>query len=220
MPWTADARTAGRTGNEPVDGMPVTAARTLVFTASGTGLGLAGHHLASAHSTSWQTVLLTSGLLFLLSFPFIRRARSLPSVMILTGTVQVALHMVFRRADSRPTQDLHAAHLHGTHFTAHDAWHAGHHNAVLMFTAHVATALLVAWCLQRADSACRSVADRIDGALAQWFRALIPAGTAPFVPHTVRPFRVRTRWHSYNSSMLAYAVARRGPPTAELALAV
>ncbi|WP_326810125.1 hypothetical protein OIE62_36180 [Streptomyces scopuliridis] len=135
--------------------------------------------------------------------------------MSATGAAQVALHLWLSRAESHPAADPHGMADHGVPCDGHEAWHAGHHGAS-MTAAHIAAALLVAWCLQRADAACRSVGEHLGGVLAELFVRLVPAAPSPPVPRVLRPVGARAQAPPRASLVLAHAVVRRGPPPRSL----
>lgn len=219
MSWTSGARAARPVGSDPIPGARVTAARAGVFTAASTGLAVTGHHLASGHPVPWRAVLLAAGVLFALVVPVARSLRSLPGVVAATGAAQAGLHLWLARAGAHPAAGGHAMDDHGHPHGAHETWHAGHHGAS-MTAAHVAAALLVAWLMQRADAACRAVAQRLGHALAGFFVRPAPAGLFLAVPRVLRPVGARGQSPPRNVVVLAHAVVRRGPPSAKPALAV
>jgi hypothetical protein len=215
MSWTSSTRTARRISQEPMTGVPVCAVRAGVFTAAGTGLAVTGHHLVSGHPVPWRAALLAAVLLFAVALPAVRSERSLPAVISATAAAQGALHLWFVQAGGHGAHDPHAMAGHGGQ---HEAWHAGHHGTS-MTAAHVVAALLVAWGLQRADAASRSLGQRLGEVLVGWFVRLAPTGPFPAVPKALRPVRARAQSPPRNSLVLAHAVVRRGPP-AELALVI
>ncbi|MFI9582611.1 hypothetical protein ACIHCQ_12345 [Streptomyces sp. NPDC052236] len=215
MSWTISTRAARRIGEEPMTGVLVCAVRAGVFTAVGTGLAVTGHHLVSGHPVPWRAALLAGVLLFALAVPAVRSERSLPAVIAATAGAQGALHMWFVRAEGHGAPNPHAVAHHGG---PHEAWHAGLHGTS-MTAAHIAAALLVAWCMQRADAASRSLGQRLGEVLGDFFVRLSPRGPLAAVPHVLRPVRARAQAPPRNSLVLAHAVMRRGPP-AEFALAV
>ncbi|MFE2496699.1 hypothetical protein [Streptomyces scopuliridis] len=180
-----------------------------------TGLAVTGHHLASGHPVPWRSVPVALCLLFLLSLPATRRPRSLPAVISATGAAQAALHFWLARAGGHPATDPHMMADHGAPLDAHEVWHAGHHRTS-MTAAHIAAALVVAWCLQRADAACRAAGERLGDAIVDFLVRLIPAGVPPAAPRVLRPVRARAQPPPHDSLVLAHTVVRRGPP-AELA---
>ncbi|MEV4969581.1 hypothetical protein [Streptomyces scopuliridis] len=220
MSWTSDSRTAHRAGRRRCrpTGVPVAAARAAVFATTSTALAVTGHHMASGHSAPWPSVWAALGVLFVLTVPAVRGPRSLPAVMAATGAAQAALHLWLSRAASHPAADPHGMAGHGVRHDAHETWHAGHHG-VSMTAAHLAAALLVAWCLQRADAACRSAGEHLGGVLAEVLVRLIPAAPSlPVrrVPRLLRPAGARAQAPPRTSLVLAHAVVRRGPPPRSL----
>ncbi len=212
MSWTVpDTRAARPTGSEPKDGVPAAAVRAAVFTAVGTGLAVTGHHLVSGHSVPWRAVLLAATLLYLLTVPAARRVRSLPVVVAATGAVQGALHLWFVRTGGHlhASPDQHAAH----HTTgAHEAWHAQPHNGAAMTAVHIAAALLAAWCMQRADTACLAVGYRLGHLLTHLLLRLVPPGRRPDSDRTPPAAPTPRPSHLATSILLAHSVVRRGPP--------
>lgn len=215
MSWTSDSRAAHRAGPGRRTGVPVAAARAAVFAMTSTGLAVTGHHLASGHPVPWRSTGGVLGLLFLLTVPATRRPRSLPAVMSATGAAQAALHFWLARA--HPAGDPRAMAGHDAPRDAHEAWHTGHHGAS-MTAAHIAAALLVAWCLQRADAACWAVGEHLGHVIVELLVRLVPSAASPAVPRVLRPAGARAQSPPRNSLVLAHAVVRRGPP-AEPALA-
>lgn len=200
-------------------GAAVAAARSLVFAVTSTGLALCAHHLASGQAVPGHVVLLAGGMLFLLALPlvllaphFARCAGTLPAVVVVTGAGQAALHRFFGAVQSGTTAVQPVTHQHDTGLGADHAWHAGHHHAVAMAAGHVIASLLVGWCLQRADSACRSVAHHLDHTLDRWFGHLVPGRPFPGRQPGTGPLRAWSWPSPYNRTVLTHTVVRRGPP--------
>ncbi|MEV6425951.1 hypothetical protein [Streptomyces sp. NPDC051662] len=211
MSWTSGFRAARRAGSDPPTGAPVAAVRAGVFALVSTGLAVTGHHLASGHPVPWRSVPVALCLLFLLTMPAVRRPRSLPAVVSATGAAQASLHFWLARAGGHRATDPHMMTDHGAPLDAHEVWHSGHHGTS-MTAAHIAAALLVAWCLQRADAACRAAGERLGDVIVELLVRLVPAGVPPAVPRVLRPVRARAQSPPHNSLVLAHAVVRRGPP--------
>ncbi len=196
-------------------GVLVSAVRAGVFTALGMGLAVTGHHVVSGHPVRWGAALLAGVLLFVLALPIVRSERSLPAVVSATAAAQGALHLWFVRTEGHGVPLPYAPAHHGD---PHAPWHAGQHG-ISMTAAHMVAALLVAWCLQRADAASRSLGQRLGEVLGGFLVRLSPTGPFAAVPHVLRPVRARAQSSPRSSVVLAHVVVRRGPP-AELALAV
>ncbi|MEW1722945.1 hypothetical protein [Streptomyces sp. NPDC093109] len=214
MSWTRAARTARRVHPKPVTGAPAAAARAGVFSVVSTGLALTGHHVASGHPVPWPNAGTALVLLFLLTIPAARGPRSVPTLMAATGAAQAALHLWLTRAVGHSAPTPHPMDRHDTSRGVHDAWHAGHHG-VSMTAAHIAAAALVAWCLQRADTACLALGklgERAGKVIADLLVRPIPAVPLLAPPRVLRPAGERTPAPPYNSLVLAHAVVRRGPP--------
>ncbi|MEV6781976.1 DUF1775 domain-containing protein [Streptomyces sp. NPDC051098] len=210
MPWTSRTRAARRIGQEPSSGAPVCAVRAGVFAGIGTALAVTGHHLVSGHPVPWRAVLLAGGLLFVLALPLVRSARSLPTALLATAAAQAALHVWFLRIVGR--EPGHEAHATASHDGPGAAWQTAHHDPS-MTAAHVMAALLVAWCLHRADTASRLVGLLVE-MLGGVVLRLVPAGILPVVSRAVPAARTRSPSQPHTSLVLAHAVVRRGPPTA------
>lgn len=212
MLWTTGFRAARRFSSAPLSGVPVAAARAAVFTLASTGLAVTGHHLASGQPSPWRNAGVALGLLFLTTLPLSWRLRSLPTVVAVTVGAQLGLHLWLSGVPRPASGSPHTMAGHGGSHGVHDAWHSGQHG-VTMAAAHIAAALLVAWCLQRADRACSAVAERLGEVITGFVVRLLPAGQAPLAPRVLRPAGVRAESPPYDSLLLAYAVVRRGPPT-------
>ncbi|MFE1961118.1 hypothetical protein [Streptomyces sp. NPDC059479] len=212
-------------------------ARAAVFTVTGVVLAVTGHHVVSGHPVPWRAVPLAAVALFALALGGVRisppppppqlRSRSwplplpLPAVIAATGAAQLALHFWLARASAQGAPASHNIAGHGAAHGTHEAWHTGGHG-LSMTAAHVLAALLVAWCLQRADAACLAVGQRVGGVLGELLVRLVrraPARLFPSVPRVLRAVRTRAQPPPYNSLVLAHAVVRRGPPP-ELASAL
>ncbi|MGB8943234.1 MAG: hypothetical protein WCD21_23810 [Streptomyces sp.] len=202
-------------------GVLVAVARAGIFTGTSVGLAVTAHHLASGAPVPWRAVFLAAVLLFAVVLPCARAPR-LPAVIIAaTGAVQGALHLWLARTAEHPASASHSPHAMGTEAPpggAHAAWHAGHHGAS-MAVAHLVAALLVAWCLQRADAACTVLGERLGEVLVGFVVRLAPTGLSLSVPRVVRPVRARAQSPPIATVVLAHVVVRRGPPT-EFVLAV
>ncbi|MFJ2439629.1 hypothetical protein ACIOWG_04025 [Streptomyces sp. NPDC087658] len=194
--------------------MPAAAARAGVFSVVSTGLGLTGHHLASGHPVPWPGTGIALVLLFLLAVPVARGPSSLPTAMVATGAAQAALHHWLTRSDAHSARAPHSMDRHDVSGGVHEAWHAGHHG-VSMTAAHIAAALLVAWCLQRADTACRALGElgeRAGKVIVGFLVRLVPAVPPFAAPRVLRPAGAWAQPPPSNSLVLAHAVVRRGPP--------
>ncbi|CAM5704411.1 hypothetical protein SALBM135S_07616 [Streptomyces alboniger] len=206
----------------PLSGVPVAAARAAVFTVTSAGLASTAHHLASGAPVPWRIVSFAAVLLFAVALPAARTPRPFPAVVTATGAAQAALHLVLARAtEHHPAAASHPSHAMtagGTSGGAHAAWHAGHHG-VSMTVAHLVGALLVAWCLRHADTACTALGERLGEVLVGFFVLLAPTGLLLAVPQVVRPVRARAHSPPVVSVVLAHVVVRRGPPV-EFVLAV
>ncbi|MFE7778370.1 DUF1775 domain-containing protein [Streptomyces sp. NPDC057445] len=209
MSWKVSSRIASRTGGEPVIGTPVAAAvRAGVFGATGAVLAVSGHRLASGHPVSWRAAALAGLVLFVLALPFVRSPRSLPEVVSATAAAQGALHMWFAHTRSRG--------VHGSHSAAggggpQESWPADRHG-VVMTAAHIAAALLVAWCLQRADAAARFAGRCLDDVVAEFLGRPVPPGPLALTAPGSRTVRERGPVLPRGSRALAHSVVRRGPP--------
>ncbi|MFD3486819.1 hypothetical protein [Streptomyces sp. NPDC058665] len=192
--------------------MPVAAVRGTVFSVASTVLAITGHHLATGQPVPGRSPWVVLGLLLPVTLPFSRRPRSLPTVMAATGAAQLALHFWLSRAPGRPAGSPHTMSGHTGSHDVHNAWHSGGHG-VTMTAAHITAALLVAWCLQRADSACSFLGERLGEAIGSLVVLLIPAGTVLPAPRPPLPVAARAKSPPYDFLMLAYVVVRRGPPT-------
>ncbi|MEV4874620.1 hypothetical protein [Streptomyces cyaneofuscatus] len=208
MPRAAETRD-GRPAREPGAGAAVAAARALVFAATSTALALCAHHLSSGRAVPGWSVPLAAGTLFLLALPVARRGAALPVVLAATGAGQAALHHLFAAVQSGTAA---APHRHGTGLDLHQAWHADHRLAVVMAAGHTVAALLVGWCMQRADASCRTVARRLDHTLDRWLGGLAPAGPSPGRRPRTGPPRAWSPPSPYNRTALNHTVVRRGPP--------
>ncbi|MGW6746283.1 hypothetical protein ACWGDX_37060 [Streptomyces sp. NPDC055025] len=160
---------------------------------------------------------------------------SLPVVIAATGAAQLALHLWLARAAARTTPGPHStsgsqgtpgayaayhgsighgAVGHGAAHGTHEMWHAERHG-LAMTAAHILAALLVAWCLQRADAACLAVGERLGGVLGDMFVRLVrrvPTRLFPSVPRVLRAVGTRAQPPPRDCPVLAHAVVRRGPP--------
>ncbi|AQU64957.1 hypothetical protein BBN63_00415 [Streptomyces niveus] len=63
-----------------------------------------------------------------------------------------------------------------------------------MTASHIAAALLAAWSLQRADTACSAAAERLGEAIADLLVQLHPLTPPVATPRVLRPSRSRTQW--------------------------
>ncbi|MFH9394416.1 hypothetical protein [Streptomyces sp. NPDC017556] len=212
---TARIRLGGSAREGLGTGVTVAAVRALVFTVTSTGLALCAHHLASGQAVPGQSVLAAAGMLFLLALPLARRDRALPAVLAATGAGQAALHQLFAALPGSAASMAPAVHHHGTGPGTHDGWHADHHHAVVMSAGHVVAALLVGWCLQRADVSCQTIARHLDRTLDRWLGRLASPVRA-FHGSTARagPMRPWSTPSPYNWTALNHTVVRRGPPAA------
>jgi hypothetical protein len=87
-----------------------------------------------------------------------------------------------------------------------------------MTAAHIAAALLVAWCMQRADTACLTLGYRLGRVLTHLLLWLVLPGRRPDIDR-IRPAACVPRpSHPGNSMLLAHSVVRRGPPATGLTL--
>lgn len=211
---TTGSRAARRFRSGQLSGVPVAAARGTVFSAASMALAVTGHHLASGQPLPGRTLWVAFGLLLLVTLPFSGRPRSLPTVMAATGTAQLTLHFWLSRAQVRPgtAGDTHTRAGHGGTHDVHEAWHSGGHGAT-MAAAHLVAALLVAWCLQRADSACSSAGERLGEVVVAFVVRLLPVAAVLPAIRPPRPLAARAKSPPYDFLMLAYVVVRRGPPT-------
>ncbi|MFE4832804.1 hypothetical protein [Streptomyces sp. NPDC056672] len=221
--------------------MPVAVARAAVFTVTGVVLAVTGHHVVSGDPVPWRAVPPAAAALFLLALPSVRTPRprrrpsprsrsrswplSLPAVTAATGAAQLALHLWLARAAVHTTPGPHSTPGphgtvghgtvgHGVAHGTHEAWHAGRHG-LAMTAAHILAALLVAWCLQRADAACLAVGERLGGVLGDLFVRLVrrvPTRLFPSVPRVLRAVGTRAQPPPRDCLVLAHAVVRRGPP--------
>lgn len=205
MSWTSSTPVARRIGPEPISGVLASAVRAGVFATVGTGLAVTGHHLASGQPVPWRAGLLVGGLLFVLALPLVRSARSLPMAFLATVAAQAALHLWFLRFAEN--EAVHAAHA----MAAHDPPHAVHHEGS-MTAAHMVAALMVAWCMHRADTASRFVGQLLVEVVGGIVVRLAPAGHVPAVTAVPCPTRPRAHPRRRNSQELEHAVVRRGPP--------
>ncbi|MGA5000303.1 hypothetical protein ACPCB7_20010 [Streptomyces arboris] len=219
MPSAAETRD-GRSARDPGAGAAVAAARALVFAAAGTALALCAHHLSSGHAVLGWSVPLAAGTLFLLALPLARipvlsgarRRGALPVVLTATGIGQAALHQLFAAVQNGTAAAPPALHPHGTGPGIHQAWHADHHLAVVMAAGHTVAALLVGWCMQRADASCRTVARHLGHTLDRWLGRPAPAGLFPERRPRTGPVRAWSPPSPYNRTALNHTVVRRGPP--------
>ncbi|MFJ9639197.1 hypothetical protein [Streptomyces sp. NPDC101178] len=217
MPRAAETRD-GRSARDPGAGAAVAAVRSLVFAAAGTALALCAHHLSSGHGVPGWSVPLAAGALFLLALPVARwpaarRGRALPVVLAATGAGQAVLHQLFAAVQSGTASAPPGTHPHGSGPGVHQAWHADHHLAVVMTAAHTVAALLVGWCMQRADASCRTAARQLGRTLDRWLgRRPAPAGPFPGRRPRTGPVRAWSRPSPYNRTILNHMVVRRGPP--------
>lgn len=204
----------GRSARESLGtGVTVAAVRALVFAVTSTGLALCAHHLASGQAVPGQSVLLAAGMLFLLALPLARRGGALPAVLAATGAGQAALHQFFAAPPSGIASMAPAVHQHGTGPGTHDGWHANHHHAVVMSAGHIVAALLVGWCLQRADVSCQKIARHLDHTLNRWLgRLAAPVSTFQGSTAGTGPVRPWSTPSPYNWTVLDHTVVRRGPP--------
>ncbi|MEV7682587.1 hypothetical protein AB0O64_29160 [Streptomyces sp. NPDC088341] len=220
--------------------MPVALARAAVFTVTGVVLAVTGHHVVSGDPVPWRAVPPAAAALFLLALPALSTTRprrqpsprsrsrswplSLPAVIAATGAAQLALHLWLARNAAHRTpgpQGTPGAHAvghgtvgHGAAHGTHEAWHAGRHG-LAMTAAHILAALLVAWCLQRADAACLAVGERLGGVLGDLFVRLVrrvPPRLFPSAPRVLRAVGTRAQPPPRDCLVLAHAVVRRGPP--------
>ncbi|MFE3720199.1 hypothetical protein [Streptomyces cyaneofuscatus] len=217
MPSAAETHD-GRSARGPGAGAAVAAVRALVFAATSTALALCAHHLSSGQAVPGWSVPLAAGALFLLALPVAwfggalpvaRRGGALPVVLAATGAGQAALHQLFAAVQNGTAA---ATHRHGTGPDVHQAWHADHRLAVVMTAGHTVAALLVGWCMQRADASCRTVARRLDHTLDRWLRGPAPAGPFPGRRPRTGPPRAWSPPSPYNRTALNHMVVRRGPP--------
>ncbi|MFD3410311.1 hypothetical protein [Streptomyces cyaneofuscatus] len=216
MPRAAEIHD-GRSARDPGAGAAVAAVRALVFAATSTALALCAHHLSSGQAVPGWSVPLAAGTLFLLALPvarflvlpFARRGGALPVVLAATGAGQAALHQLFAAVQDGTAS---ATHRHGTGPDVHQAWYVDHRLAVVMTAGHTVAALLMGWCMQRADASCRTVARRLDHTLDRWLGGPAPAGPFPRRrPRTGQP-RAWSPPSPYNRTALNHTVVRRGPP--------
>ncbi|MFI7235868.1 hypothetical protein [Streptomyces cyaneofuscatus] len=219
MPRAAETRD-GRPAPDPGAGAAVAAVRALVFAATSTALALCAHHLSSGQAVPGWSVPLAAGTLFLLALPVARflalpvarRGGALPVVLAATGAGQAALHQLFAAVQSGTASAPPAPHRHGTGLDVHQAWHADPRLAVVMTAGHTVAALLVGWCMQRADASCRTVARHLDHTLDRWLGGPAPAGPFPGRRPRTGPPRAWSPPSPYNRTALNHTVVRRGPP--------
>ncbi|KAB2593130.1 hypothetical protein [Streptomyces arboris] len=124
----------------------------------------------------------------------------------------LALHQLFAAVQNGTAAAPPALHPHGTGPGIHQAWHADHHLAVVMAAGHTVAALLVGWCMQRADASCRTVARHLGHTLDRWLGRPAPAGLFPERRPRTGPPRAWSPPSPYNRTALNHTVVRRGPP--------
>ncbi|MFE4057847.1 hypothetical protein ACFXP3_16395 [Streptomyces sp. NPDC059096] len=197
-------------------GAPAAAARAGVFSVVTTGLALTGHHLASGHPVPWPGAGVALAVLLVLAVPAARRPgpRPLPTVIVATGAAQAALHLWLTRSTGHSVRTPHPTGRHEPPGGVHEVWHLDRHGAS-MTAAHIVAALLVAWCLHRADTACLALGElggHVGRAIVDLLVRPVPAVPPFAVPRVLRPAGARAQPPPGNSLVLAHAVVRRGPP--------
>ncbi|MEK8146208.1 hypothetical protein NKH18_48215 [Streptomyces sp. M10(2022)] len=183
--------------------------RALVFTVTSTGLALCAHHLASGQAVPGGAFCPRPGCCSSSLCPRPAR-RALPAVLAATGAGQAALHQFFAALPGIAAPMAPAVHDHGTGLGTHDGWHADHHHAVVMSAGQVVAALLVGWCLQRADVSCQTIARHLDHTLDRWLgRLASPVSTFHGATAGTGPVRPGSRPSPYNGTALHHTVVRR-----------
>ncbi len=176
----------------------------------------------SQGSADWGAVLPAFLVLFVAALPLARRHRSLFTVCSATAAGQLVLHFWLAWAGEHHAM-AHGGHpMHASQHDPHAMWHAGQHGGTAMTAAHVLAALLVAWCLQRADAAgqklvrlAAGMVRRLGDALVALARTVVRDGrlTRARRQGLVRAVRARAQSPPDAAAVLTYEVVRRGPPT-------
>jgi hypothetical protein len=187
---------------------PVRSLRAAVFAVVCVLLAVGGHTLATGAVPPLWVDAAAFLPVFASSAALAGRERSLPGITVAMLLVQGGLHLAFDAAGppDMPThmpmrmQDM----AHGMHMAAQP--HAMTSYAV---AAHLAAALLAAWCLRRGEAALWSLLRKavafVPGLAAWWCTPPLPAYLVP-----PRPYAHRR--HARRQALLRHALSRRGPP--------
>lgn len=204
-------------------------ARAAVFAALCVLVGALGHDAFSAGTIPLWAPAVGFLATFLFAQLFTRRERGLPTILVLMGVVQVALHHLFglaQRLSANATPMRMAMPPRGAWWCGHDepsgVTQAMTHAATMppsqhtmtagMWAAHIAAALFAAWWLRRGEAAVwalgRALALALIAPLVLLVVALVPWAPprSAAAPITAAPRRIGP------GRLLRFAVARRGPP--------
>ncbi|MEW2403638.1 hypothetical protein [Streptomyces sp. NPDC046862] len=201
----------------PTHRAPLPVLRAAVFAVVGTVLGMSAHHLVADGPAPLRPGAAAAVVLFGVGLAGTRHPRSLATVVAACGAAQVGLHEWLTLTGA----PHHAAAM---GVSGHPRHGMSPPDSLAMTAVHAAAALLVAVLLHRADVACwflaRGLVETVDAVRARiaTVRALLTG--CPAAPEAGLPGPVRAWWERAApvGAVLAYVVARRGPPRAGLAL--